>query len=231
VAFIIVYLILLTLANITKKVKLSINSSTVEIKVGDLFKEPDFIVISFNEYFDTDIKAANIADRSLNGVFIKNYVTDIQALDDEIRSDSRLNDRIEGENTTRCSGKKLRYRLGSIHVRDRFILTAISRYDDKNCANLPTTRDFVNFLMEFWAETDTVINGRSLAIPLFGSRFLRIHDNREITPQSILELILLSLKASRISIKPPAKITIVIDEERAKLIDFYELGHRYKTIA
>lgn len=66
------YIVLLYSANNLKNISLKIANSNFEIRVGDLFEEQGLKVINFNEYFDTLIDNQIIAEKSLNGFFIKN---------------------------------------------------------------------------------------------------------------------------------------------------------------
>jgi len=50
--FLIIYIVLWVKANSLSKVRLKINNSVIDVKIGDIFKENDFKVIAFNEYFD-----------------------------------------------------------------------------------------------------------------------------------------------------------------------------------
>jgi hypothetical protein len=64
-----------------KNINTNIDGSTVNIKCGDIFNENGLKVITFNEYFDTQINEKIISSRSLNGIFInkffKNKVSDL----------------------------------------------------------------------------------------------------------------------------------------------------------
>ena len=63
-----------------KPYKTTINGKPVLIKTGDLFSEPDWKVIPFNERFDTQVDDVIISHNSLNGIMIDNYVHDINDL-------------------------------------------------------------------------------------------------------------------------------------------------------
>jgi len=70
--------------------KIYINNSIVEVKAGDIFKEPGLKAIAFNEYFDTLVDEKIISSTTLNGKFIKQKITDIKSLDELIASDEFL---------------------------------------------------------------------------------------------------------------------------------------------
>lgn len=64
-------------SNKKQSIELSIASSPVEIKYGDLFEEDGLKVIAFNEYFDTKVDERIIASGSMNGYFINNKVSNV----------------------------------------------------------------------------------------------------------------------------------------------------------
>ena len=76
-ALVIIYIFLWIRANVIQKVIIEVNNSLLEIKVGDIFEENGLKVIAFNEYFDTIVDNKIISERSLNGLYIKNVVDDV----------------------------------------------------------------------------------------------------------------------------------------------------------
>lgn len=52
-------------------------------------------------------------------------------------------------------GKKVRYKLGSSIVVDDYVLTAFSKFNQKNEAQLTMT-EYINFLLNFWNEINRV---------------------------------------------------------------------------
>lgn len=221
-ALIVSYVALWIIANKTTSKKLNINGSPLEVKIGDIFEEGELRVINFNEYFDTVADDKLIAKSSLNGKYLDSQVTDIAALDKAITGDNHLAEMKVDENTTRTSGKKIQYKLGSIHVAGDFLLVAFSKFDKDNKAHL-LMRDYINCLMTFWEEVDRVYASKSVAIPLMGAGITRFRDANVITEQELLELLIWSFKVSRVKFRHPAKVTIVIHESMKDKINFYEL--------
>lgn len=215
------YIGLWVIANKTISKKLDINGSPLEIKIGDIFEEGELRVINFNEYFDTVADDKLIAKSSLNGKYLENYVTDVAALDKAITDDSHLAEMKLDENNARKSGKKLPYKLGSIHVTDDYLLVAFSKFDKDDKAYL-FMRDYINCLMTFWGEVDRVYASKSVAVPLMGAGITRFKDVT-VSEQELLELLIWSFKVSRVKFRHPAKVTIVIHESIKDKINFYEL--------
>lgn len=218
----IVYLFLWLRANFLQKTKLTINNSTVEIKFGDIFEENELKVIAFNEYFDTEVDNSIISERSLNGMYIKRMIPDVQELDRLMEYDDRLKENLAAVNSSRSRGKKKQYKLGSIFQHHDYLLTAFSRFDHDNRAFL-YMNDYINFLLHFWNEIDVVYSGRSVSIPLLGSGITRFKEYNLITDQELLELIIWSFKVSRIKFTYPSKVSIVIHESKKDKINLYTL--------
>lgn len=224
IIFILTYIFLWVRANLLEKMKLTINNSSVTIKVGDIFEEPGLKVIAFNEYFDTEVDNKIISETTLNGIYIKDIIDDVQDLNLLIEQDEHLNSNEikEGYNENRKNGKKKKYKLGSIFQHDDYLLTAFAKFDNDNRAYLNMSQ-YINFLLNFWNELDIVYNGRSTAIPLLGSGITRFKEFHMITDQEILELLIWSFKISKIKFTYPHSVSIIIHESRKDKVDFYKL--------
>lgn len=220
-ALIVSYVAVWIMACKTTSKKLSINGSPLEIKIGDIFEEGELRVVNFNEYFDTVADGILISKTSLNGKYLEHHVTDISVLDKAIADDDHLEEMKVGENTTRKTGKKAHYKLGSIHVANDYLLVAFSKFDKDNKAYL-FMRDYINCLMIFWEEVDRVYASKSVAMPLMGAGITRFKD-ANVTEQELLELLIWSFKVSRVKFRHPAKVIIVIHESIKDKINFYEL--------
>lgn len=56
----------------------------MEIEQGDIFEQDGLKVIAFNEFFDTEVSDRLISDKTLNGIYLKNIVSDVNKLDLDI---------------------------------------------------------------------------------------------------------------------------------------------------
>ena len=213
--------------NHMKKISLKIKTSTFEIKVGDIFKEDVLKVINFNEYFDTQVDNRLIAEKTLNGKFITNYVSDLNALNSHIEKE------LEGIkgclNKTRKKGKKIRYPLGTIVEYKSYLLTAFTKFNADNKANLDL-KEYLLFLMNFWDNLIKVYAGRSVSITLFGSSNLtQFNDANNISDQDLIEIIIWTFKVSKIKFKYPTKITLVLTDDLMKKVNLYEVKEMYEN--
>jgi len=218
----IVYLAMWRKANTQTVTTLNINSSTMIVKTGDIFGEDGLKVIAFNEYFDTLVDNRIIAEKTLNGKYIKSKVDNVSEMDEKIHSDSTLNKRVLEINESRSVGKKKKYKLGTIYQNNDYLLTAFTKFDEDNRAYL-NIDDYINFLLNFWNEIDIIYAGRSVAIPLLGSGITRFKGYDTISEQELIELLIWSFKVSRIKFTYPSKVSIIIHESKKGKINFYKL--------
>jgi hypothetical protein len=215
-----IYIILWLWMNNKRSVTLKMGNTAVLIKQGDIFSEEGYKVIAFNEYFDTELGDI-VSEETLNGKFIKEYVKNTEELDKKIEEDEHLVNRKTNINTNRTSGKKQKYKLGSIYKNsDDFLLTTFTKFNNDNNAFV-TTLDYMEFMLNFWHELDKLYNGKKVAITIFGSGITRFQDGYNPLKQELLELILWSFRMSRLKLS--SQLSIVIPSPVCKEINFYKL--------
>lgn len=233
VFMVIFFLFELIKANILWKARLNVGESEIIIRKGDIFSNDIYEnkklikVFAFNEYFDTEVDDDVISHSSLNGQFIDKYVNNVLSLDKAIDSDKRLSTRHKlEEDSTRESGKKIKYELGSIFkFSDDIFLTALTHFDSKNRAYL-SIQDYIKFLVNFWDEIDELYAGKTVVITLFGSGITRL-DHDRYTATEILDTILWTFKLRRIKFKKPTKLMILLDKDTNRQINYFLLRSRF----
>ena len=218
---VVVFAIYYLMANFKNKAKLRINNSTVNIIFGDIFKQRELKVIAFNEYFDTLVDDKIISHASLNGQFLDKHISDIEQLDLDIEGDARLKERITDRNFERKSGKKVKYKLGSIHLHGDYILLAFSHFDENNRARL-TLQEYTDCLMNMWNEIDMVYSGKTVSVPLLGNGVTRFKDC-EVNEQELLDIILWTYRISKVKFTYPACLNIVLNSGIRDKIDLHSL--------
>ncbi|MGL5278349.1 MAG: macro domain-containing protein [Cetobacterium sp.] len=208
---------------------LNINGSKVIIKVGDIFTEEGLKTIAFNEYFDTIVDNEIISEASLNGKFIKKGYYDPQKygispndLNDILLSNRNISDYKRNFNHKRDRGNKQKFLLGTSIVYENYLITAMTKFDHKNRAYL-TQKDFIDFLINFWDQVDTLYNGRTVIIPLLGSGITRFYEKIDIPDQELLNIIIWTFKISRKKFAYNSKLVIVIHYSKQDYINFYKL--------
>jgi Domain of unknown function (DUF6430) len=210
-------------SNRLNRVRINIEGSTVEIKVGDLFMQDGLKAIAFNEYFDTQVDNSIISDRSLNGIFITTHLgAPIQELDKHIDEYGFGVDELIGENLERKQGKKRKYRLGTVCVYRDFLLAAFSKFDDKNRASL-TMPEYLEFMINFWDKVNSVYALKSVSTAIFGSGITRIKGHRNISDEDLLKIMLWTFRISEMRFKYPARLTIVIHGDKIDQINLLDI--------
>lgn len=218
----IIYIAMWKNANNQTMAELNINNSNIIVKTGDIFKEDGLKVIAFNEYFDTLVDDIVIAESTLNGIYIKTKVDNVCKIDEQIDSNTILNNKVLEVNKNRQIGKTKKYKLGTIYKNNDYLLTAFTKFDDNNRAYL-NMDDYINFLLNFWNEIDIIYAGHSVSIPLLGSGITRFKGYDTIAEQELLELLIWSFKVSRIKFTYPSKVSIIIHDSKIDKINFYKL--------
>lgn len=227
VILIIYYFYLWFEANNMCDIEININNTTIKISKGDIFSNNtnEFKVIGFNEYFDTNVDDRIISSKTLNGLYIKQKYNDVSVLDEKIKDNEHLKQNIIN-NVNRVSGKRIKYKLGTIFKDEDYFLVALSKFDEDNRAYLEVN-EYINCLMNFWNECDIFYAGYTVVMPLLGSGITRFHGYEEITDQEILEIILWTFKVSKIKFKYPSSLKIVLTNNTLKKINLYEIKNRF----
>lgn len=213
---------------ILKSIKAKIGKVSLIVKSGDLFEEEGLKVIPVNEYFDTQVDNNIISETTLHGIFVKRYIGNndekLKKLNMEI---SKQLKNIEcDEVKERKSGKKKRYPIATTILIEDYILTALSKFNEKNEAYL-SMPEYLEFLNKFWNEIDRIHNGRTINIPVIGTGLARI--NPTLSYDEYLEQIIFSLKTSSI-IAGEAKINIIISEKKLSECSLAKLKNIVSTI-
>lgn len=214
------YIIILYQANKMKILNLNINNNNINIKFGDLFQCQGIKVIPMNEYFDTSTENNLISEKSIHGKYLK-IIGNKTVLDALI--ESKLSNEKFQLNNDRTYGKKKKYNLGTtIEYNEDFFLTAFTRFDENNNANIKVW-EYVMFLSKLWSELYKLYNLRDINIPLIGSGITRIDSN--LNNQAYLELIVQSIELSEINYK--CNVNIVIDNSLLKDINLFKIKNIY----
>ena len=135
-----------------------------------------------------------------------------------------LKNSIIGKEVKRKQGKTTKYKLGgSILIDDEYILTAFSRFNKNNQAEL-TIQEYVNFLLTFWNEINRLYAQRSVTVPVFGAGITRFKNGFEdIDINELLRIMVWTFKISKIKFAYPAKLTIIVHDDLLSQVNLYEL--------
>ena len=215
------YVLIYTYQIRSKKVKLIINNTEVNILFGDIFKCEGKKVIAFNEYFDTQVDDVIIAKKSLNGQLIINGLIDKDEFDKLVNDNDAL---VKDMNySKRKQGKTQKYKLGQIQPYKDFFALAFTYFNDDNEAHLYSNQ-YSNCLLEMWKQLNKYYAQEEVNIPLLGAGITRILDNVEVSNQELLEIMLQTLRISKMTFKIPSKINIILySGEKDKEMKKYDL--------
>ncbi|WP_429019859.1 macro domain-containing protein [Aeromonas allosaccharophila] len=207
-----------------EEIEIKIDGSTVNIKSGDLFKQRGYKAIAFNEYYDTQVDDVIISGRSLNGLFITQHLVDdtVNELNEHISKYPFPPEEILGQDSARKSGKTQRYDIGSICVYKDYLLTAFSKFNEKNMAHL-TMPEYLEFLIKFWDNVNRVYSQECVSVPIFGSGITRFREHKNISDEELLKIMLWTFRISEMRFKYPAKLTIVIHKDKIKNINLLDI--------
>ncbi|MBY6199127.1 macro domain-containing protein [Vibrio hangzhouensis] len=220
--FLFLYLYLWWRYNNLKNLNLIIDGSKVSVLTGDLFEQSGLKAIAFNEYFDTQVDDKIISRGSLNGIYINEHSSlSVTQLDQVINNYS-----FESGELVQCgverSGKSRKYKLGTICVVDDYLLVAFSKFDRQNKAVL-TMPEYLEFLINFWDSVNRVYSQKSVSVPIFGSGITRIKEHKNISDEELLKIMLWTFRISEMRFKHPAKLSIVIHDDKIDSINLLDI--------
>lgn len=208
VTFIVIYCM-------TKKgISLKIRGIKVNIKQGDIFNAAGWKVIAFNEFFDTTVDDRIIAHNTLNGIYIDNYVENLDDLKNAIANEA---DNPKLKRNTR--GGRFVYPLGRIITYKDFMLLAFTHFEN-NQARF-TQKDYEDCLRVMWAEICRTYANRPVFIPLLGSGITRFDGISHKLDSDLLKCMLCTLRTSGVHINQP--VTILLTEKTIQDINIYEM--------
>jgi len=209
-------------SNNLESVELTIEGSKVLIKTGDIFQQPEFKAIAFNEYFDTQVDDKIISRQSLNGIFInEKFSKSVDELDNLINGFEFEADEIIKTDVQR-NGKSTQYKLGTVCVCDDYILAAFSKFDLKNRAVI-TMPQYLEFLINFWDNVNRIYAQKNVSVPVFGSGITRIKEHKNISDEDLLKIMLWTFRISEMRFKYPAKLSIIIHRDKIDSINLLDI--------
>jgi hypothetical protein len=160
----------------------------LEVKIGDIFKEPGDIIVSTSTTFDTDMSNGLISPNSLQGQVATQF---FQGNTSEI--DRQLVLGLAGVSSTtnpNAPGKKQEYPIGTtVKVTSGnqvFYFLAMSRFNSHGTAS-STLRDVEYALEQLWITISNQGNFQDIAIPIIGTGRGRIDTSRKKMAEKIAQ--------------------------------------------
>lgn len=201
------------------------NNLTVNIKAGDLFDFAlieNYVVIPFNEYFDTLVDDKIINRLSLHGQFIQKYYPNNHVqLHDEIVSYFNRNN-IEGIEVTRpnSEGYTKKYPLGTIAIIQKnnvnFVLMALTHFDEDDHAFVELS-EFGRSISIMLRKLRDVVGNNPVYMPLMGMGLAGLNQSAQFILKYTLDTIigikdLAILGGLNIIAYPPVAKTLNLNE-------------------
>ena len=143
-------------------------------------------------------------------------------LDDFIVANSNISDIIDDKCERILGGKNIKFKLSTIIVYNDFLLTAFTKFDQYNRATL-TMPEYIEFLINFWDRVNRVYAQKNVSVPIFGSGITRIKEHKNIGDEDLLKIMHWTFRLSEMKFKYPAKLTIVIHEDKIDQINLFNL--------
>lgn len=189
--------------------RLKNTNQIVEIKFGDLFKQHGCIVISVNEFFDSEIGKI-VSPKSVHGKFIQNIIQNKNHFDNLINSDLKS---IQGEIVNRQDGKNVKYPLGTTAEIDfgniKYFLLAFCKTDIITHKAKTEVNEMWQALEGLWSKVRNCANGCNTNIALIGHGLSGVG----LPPTQLLQIILISLLKATKQQELGCKVSVIIQPE------------------
>ncbi len=187
------------------------SNTEIEIKVGNLFKEPGYLAIGCSDCFDTEPETV-IGSRSLMAQLVKNsFSGNYNILDGKI-SQSMYEQKIHGiPLSEKKFGKTERFPIGAVAViqltnQKVFLFAFSTTNNDKTTTT--TKEDLWASLCQLWTEVRKQGFLEPISVPVFGAGLARFPASRI----SLIQLLLLSFAIATRENIVSRKLTLVISE-------------------
>jgi Domain of unknown function (DUF6430) len=206
------------------------NAPNVTIRVieGDLFDQPENLVIGFCNTFDT--ASPNIIEReSVQGQFLDRvFGGDVEQLDRELNQ--ALAD-VSPIGRIAKSGKTVVYDIGTVapirYGRRIFFCVAYTSMDAQNVA-MGSVDSLWRSLGSLWASILTHANGGAISIPVLGGGLSRI--SQVLPAQDSIRFTILSFMFAARRTRVCERLDIVVRKQDARKLDMLELQAFLKSL-
>jgi hypothetical protein len=196
-------------------------NTAIRIVVGDLFSEPDNLVIGMTSTFDTKIPHV-IHPNSVQGQFLARvYANDVSALDAALTQELVS---VEPIGKIEKPGKTVQYPLGTVvtirHVRKHYFCVA---YGEMNAGNQTqaTMGGIWRSLENLWREVRARTNGDPVAIPVIGGGLARL--SQVLPAQDSIRFIAMSFMFASRETRVCDRLDIVVRPQDVGRLDMLEI--------
>lgn len=208
------------------RIRVPTTDTDIIIKYGDLFEEPDHLLIAVNEFFDGSL-GQRVAPQSVHGQFIQRF---FQSDEMQFRAavDRALSGK-RGRQSRRVPPPDVSYPYGTTAVLDlggrKAFLFVLSRTD------ISTAKASTD-IPGFWAALSGALeaahhfgNGRPIALPLVGNGLSGLN----LPPQHLLRILMLCMVYYARAKSLPKHVTLVLPKQCFEHLDLREIERDWRS--
>jgi hypothetical protein len=206
------------------------SNTSIEIIIGDLFKDNVNILIGSSNYFDTN---SNISNSTLKSQLINRcFSGETKHLDELIESSLSVQNLSGIFDESKPFGKKNKFPIGTTiridqNNRQIFMLIISELFFNGTNKHTSSTPDLLNTaLYKFWNFYKTEGRMKEISIPVLGSGLARVNLSYRV----LIQLIILSFITYSKSTRITEKLKIVVYEKDYNPEDFEELNKFVNSI-
>lgn len=189
---------------VRKKITIKGHNFIIRIEYGDIQKVKKCKkVINFDECFTTNVgdSPSDVKSASICGQYLLRHPNiDI----DKLIADANL----KPAKTNSKFHNKVRYDSGKLVPNGDDLLMSFARLDKDGKGVFFSYQEFLECLSTLWKEIDKYYAQKDVCIPILGSGLTRINE-KSLTQQQLLDIIIMSYKLSTHKIKKPYKLRII----------------------
>lgn len=176
------------------KCRMSGRDVGLEIRVGNIFRQPGALVVGTNTTFDTRIAPNLISEQSLQGQFTRKYYPSDKDFDDAIEMGltgiefSQLQGQRVGKSREFPIGTTVQLRVKDGSADRTAFFVAMAKMNEHGSAK-STPEELKDALVRLWVFIGERATKGVLVVPVLGSRFGRLPQREEIVREMIQSFI------------------------------------------
>ena len=199
--------------------------ASIEIRVGDVFKQEGAVVVAAPTSFDTAIDDGTIHKMSAQGQYIRRFCDSLDNLDRQIGASLKGLPYEERDLADKPYGSRRLYPVGTVasvkFKEKRAYLVAIATLNSHRTASA-TRNELLDALPALWENVRTRGGMEPISVPVLGSGFSRLNSTREELVREIIKSFVAATHAGRFCER--LAIMISLKDFREKRIDLESLG-------
>ncbi len=189
---------------VRKSISIKGHGYSIRIEYGDILKKDSCKrIISFDECFTTSIgeNPSDVKRSSICGQYlVANPINNMRSLIEKAQlQPAKCKSKFQG---------KEKFESGRLVQNGDDLLMAFAKLDKDGRGRFFSREEFLDCLAILWNEIDKYYGQKDVCIPILGAGITRF-DDKQLTQQELLDIILASYKLSSHKIKTPHQLHIV----------------------